>query len=50
MEFLDINLKKRLESFVPCYSQSLLLVDFKENHTLLWFYKSLQKNPQNKKT
>ncbi len=21
----------------PCYSQSLLLADFKENHSLLWF-------------
>ncbi len=29
-------LKKRLESFSPCYSQSILLADFKENHTLLW--------------
>ncbi len=28
---------KRLESFAPCYSQSLLLADFTENHTLLWF-------------
>jgi len=26
---------KRLESFASCYSQSLLLADFKENHTLL---------------
>jgi hypothetical protein len=26
----------RLESFAPCYSQSRLLVDFKENHTLLF--------------
>jgi hypothetical protein len=26
---------KRLESFAPCYSQSLLLADFKENRTLL---------------
>ncbi len=29
IEFLDINLtKERLESFAPCYSQSLLLADF----------------------
>jgi hypothetical protein len=28
---------KRLMSFAPCYSQSLLLAVFKENHTLLWF-------------
>ncbi len=26
---------KRLQSFTPCHSQSLLLADFKENHTLL---------------
>jgi len=30
MEFLDINFNKRLESFVSCSSQSLLLADFKE--------------------
>jgi hypothetical protein len=24
---------KRLKSFAPCYSQSLLLADFEENHT-----------------
>ncbi len=29
MDFLDINL--RLESFAPCYSQSLLLADLKKN-------------------
>jgi hypothetical protein len=34
MEFLD---NKKLESFTPCYLQSLLLANFKENHTLLWF-------------
>jgi hypothetical protein len=34
---------KRLESFAPCYLQSLLLADFKENHSLLWFYNYLQK-------
>jgi hypothetical protein len=39
MEFLD----KRLESFTLCYSQSLLLADFKENHTLL-----LTENPRKK--
>ncbi len=33
-----------------CYSQSLLLADFKENQTLLWISKSLQKNPRNKKS
>jgi hypothetical protein len=31
------QLNKWLESFAPCYSQSLLLADFKENHTLLLF-------------
>jgi hypothetical protein len=35
---------KRLESFAP---QTLLLGDFQENHTFLWF--SLQKNLRNKK-
>ncbi len=30
---------KILESFAPGYSQSLLLVDFKENRGLLWFFK-----------
>ncbi len=28
---------KRIESFALSYSQSRLLTDFKENHTLLWF-------------
>jgi hypothetical protein len=28
MEFLDINVTKKLESFALCYSQSLLLADF----------------------
>jgi hypothetical protein len=36
IEFLD-QFDKKLESFATCYSQSLLLADFKENHTLLWF-------------
>ncbi len=26
---------KRLKSFAPCYSQSLLLADFEENHSQL---------------
>jgi hypothetical protein len=43
MEFLDIKFDKRLEFFAPCYSQSILLADLKENDTLVWFYKSLQK-------
>jgi hypothetical protein len=37
MEFLDISLTKDSRSFAPCYSQSRLLADFKENRTLLWF-------------
>jgi hypothetical protein len=49
MEFFDISSKKRLESFAPCYSLSLLLPDFKEKHTLLWFWKSLQKICETKK-
>jgi hypothetical protein len=36
MELLDINLTKT-RVFCSCYSQPLLLVAFKENHTLLWF-------------
>jgi hypothetical protein len=35
MEFLDIS--QRLESFAPCYSQSLLVANFEENQTLPWF-------------
>jgi hypothetical protein len=34
---LGHQFNKRLEPFIPCYSQSLLLSDFKVNHTLLWF-------------
>jgi hypothetical protein len=35
---------KRLESFAPCYSQSLLLADFKENHTdFNCFYRKIGK-------
>jgi hypothetical protein len=50
MEFLDIKFDKRLESFAPCYSQSILLAaDFKENDTLVWFYKSLQKIRETRK-
>jgi hypothetical protein len=37
VHFRDGLLNKRLESFALCYSQSLLLADFKENHTLLWY-------------
>ncbi len=42
---LGHKFNKRLESFAPCYSKSLLLADFTENHTLLWF-----KNPYKKST
>jgi hypothetical protein len=34
---LGHQFNKRLNSFAPYYSQSLLLVDFKENHTPQWF-------------
>jgi hypothetical protein len=45
---LGHQLNKRLESLGPCFSQSLLLADFKEKKTILFsgFKKSLQKNPQ----
>jgi hypothetical protein len=33
---LGHQFEKGLESFAPCYSQSLLLVDFKENYTLIF--------------
>jgi hypothetical protein len=36
-EILGDQFNKRRESFAPCYSQSLLLADFKENHTIHWF-------------
>ncbi len=34
---LSHQFDKRLESFAPCFSQSLLLAVCKENHTLLWY-------------
>jgi hypothetical protein len=34
---LGHQFNRRLEFFAPCYSQTLLQADFKENHTLLWF-------------
>jgi hypothetical protein len=37
---LGHHFNKRLGSFAPCYSQSLQLADFKENHSLFLF-----KNP-----
>jgi hypothetical protein len=43
-EILGHVLDKRLKSFAPCYSQSLLLADFTENHTLLWFQIYIQKS------
>jgi hypothetical protein len=45
MEFFDMNLAKWLQSFAPCYSQSFLLADFKDNPVLL----SVIKNPSNPK-
>jgi hypothetical protein len=44
MEFLDVNLKEDSSLLLHCNSQSLLLADFKENHTLLWFLKSFKKS------
>jgi hypothetical protein len=40
---LGHQFNKRLESFAPCSSKSLLLTDFKENYTLLQISKFLQK-------
>ncbi len=40
---LGHKFNKRIESFAPCYSQSLLLADFNDNHTLLGL-----KNPSKK--
>jgi hypothetical protein len=39
-EILGHPFNKRFESFASCYSQSLLLADFKENQeqTPHWFY------------
>jgi hypothetical protein len=34
---LGHQFNKTLESFAPCYSQSLLLADYKETHTLPWY-------------
>jgi hypothetical protein len=34
---LGHQFKKGLKSFPPSYSQSLFMVDFIENHSLLWF-------------
>jgi hypothetical protein len=42
MEFLDINLTKD-SSLLLHAIHSPFMADFKENHTLLWFEKSLQK-------
>ncbi len=36
---LGHQFNKRLESFAPCYSQSLLQADFEEKLTLLWLKK-----------
>jgi hypothetical protein len=50
MEFLDIKLTKKLESFAPCYSQSPLLADFNENHILLCFQEILTKKSAEQET
>ncbi len=49
MEFLDINEIKRLESFGQCYSQSLQLQDFKDNHALSGFKNSYKKIHETRK-
>jgi hypothetical protein len=46
---LGHQFNKKTRVFAPCYSQSLLLVDFKENQAPLWFSNLLQKNPRDKK-
>jgi hypothetical protein len=48
-EILGHQFKKRFEYFSPGFSPSLLLADFKENHALLWFNKSLQKIRETRK-
>jgi hypothetical protein len=45
---LGHQFKKRLEYFALCYSQSLLLADFNENHILLWFLNPILKNLRKK--
>jgi hypothetical protein len=40
---------KRLESFAPCYSQFILLPDFKDNHSLLCFKNSFKKIRETRK-
>jgi hypothetical protein len=46
---LGLQFNKRLESFAPSFLHSLLLADFKENHTLLLFYKYTQKFRETRK-
>jgi hypothetical protein len=40
---------ERLESFVPCYSQSFYWRMFEENQTILWVQKYIQKIPDTRK-
>jgi hypothetical protein len=47
---LEHQFDKRLEPFAPCYSQFLLLVDFKKKPILYSGLKYIQKISQNKKT
>jgi hypothetical protein len=44
---LWLGLNKRLESFGPCHSQSLLLADFKEEKKH-WYSSLILKNPYKK--
>ncbi len=46
---LGHHFDKRLESLAPCYSQSLLLLGFKESHTLLWFKNIYKKTHETRK-
>jgi hypothetical protein len=50
MEFLDIKCNKRLESFAPCYSQSILPWRILKKTILFCDFKNPYKNPRNKKT
>ncbi len=43
-EILGHHFDKRHGFVAPCYSQSFLLADFTENHTLLWFSTSIKKS------
>ncbi len=50
LEFLDVNLKKKINSFAPCYSQSFFRRIFKEKPDSTLVVKIYTKNSRNKKT